>query len=73
MKNNLKSYPQFKILYQNIYNKDTFTFTIPFLGTSDEENEEVSSKEIKDKAKDSSILEAQKMIALMNSELSGGK
>lgn len=65
------SYPQFKTLYQNIYNKDTFTFTIPFLG-SEEKPEEIADK-AKEEAKEANLTEAKKMIAMMNSEVMGGR
>lgn len=63
--NNL-SYPQFKILYREIYNPKTFSITIPYMGSGDknkEKTDEIKQEENQVQTKEG-ILQT---IARMNS------
>lgn len=66
------SYPQFKALYINIFNEKTFSFVIPYLGSSEDDNEiEQAKKEVKDKAKESNITEIASIVSAMNKDFMG--
>ena len=65
------SYPQFKILYKNIYNEKTFSFVIPYLGSSEENDVEAATKEVKSKAKESNITEISSIVSAMNRDFMG--
>lgn len=65
------SYPQFKILYMNIYNDKTFSFVVPFLGSSEDNDVEAATKEVKSKAKESNITEISSIVSAMNRDFMG--
>lgn len=66
------SYPQFKALYINIFNEKTFSFVIPYLGSSSEDDEvDKATKEVKTKAKESNIAEISSIVSAMNRDFMG--
>ena len=60
------SYPQFKALYINIFNEKTFSFVIPYLGSSSDDETDQATKEVKSKAKESNIAEISSIVSAMN-------
>ncbi len=62
------SYPQFKILYMNIYDDKTFSIVIPYLGSSSEDSTDEATKEVKQNAKESNIVEISSIVSAMNKD-----